>query len=144
MGFFAEAGPLGFFVSAHLIPDDFDFDQTDEPAFVSSDEEVRIQQGTEVRLRIVGVKTDATEIVRFSFTMPLWSPKDWSQDKYKSLSPINTPFWDLTRNYDLQTIYLVRIQEDLWVQGRTLTMELFVSVEVLITVLLAYTILGKI
>ena len=63
MGFFAEAGPLQVFVSNHLIPDDFDFDEADTPAFVSADEEVRIQQGTEVRLRIVGTRTDANEIV---------------------------------------------------------------------------------
>ena len=63
MGFFAEAGPLQVFVSGHLIPEDFEYNQVDEPAFVSADEEVRIQQGTEVRLRIVGTRTDASEIV---------------------------------------------------------------------------------
>ena len=63
MGFFAEAGPLQVFVSVHLIPDDFEYNQVDEPAFVSADEEVRIQQGTEVRLRVVGTRTDASEIV---------------------------------------------------------------------------------
>lgn len=63
MGFFAEAGPLQVFVSAHLIPEDFEYNQVDEPAFVSADEEVRIQQGTEVRMRIVGTRTDANEIV---------------------------------------------------------------------------------
>ena len=68
VGFFAEAGPLQIFVSGHLIPDDFDFDQSDEPAFVSADEEVRIQQGTEVRLRIVGTRTDANEIVSSIWT----------------------------------------------------------------------------
>lgn len=50
-------------MSSHLIPEDFDYNQVDEPAFVSADEEVRIQQGTEVRLRIVGTRTDASEIV---------------------------------------------------------------------------------
>lgn len=63
VGFFAEAGPLQVFVSGHLIPEDFEYSQVDEPAFVSADEEVRIQQGTEVRLRIVGTRTDASEIV---------------------------------------------------------------------------------
>jgi len=62
MGFFAEAGPLQIFVSSHLIPEDFEYSQLDEPAFVSGDEEVRIQAGTEVRLRIVGTRTDASEI----------------------------------------------------------------------------------
>jgi DNA-directed RNA polymerase subunit E'/Rpb7 len=64
VGFFAEAGPLQIFVSGHLIPEDFEYSQLDDPAFVSGDEEVRIQAGTEVRLRIVGTRTDASEIVR--------------------------------------------------------------------------------
>lgn len=69
VGFFAEAGPLQVFVSGHLIPEDFEYNQVDEPAFVSADEEVRIQQGTEVRLRIMGTRTDASEIV----SLPLLS-----------------------------------------------------------------------
>ena len=64
MGFFAEAGPVQVFVSNHLIPEDFAFAATDEPCFVSADEAVRIIQGAEVRLRIVGTRVDATEIVR--------------------------------------------------------------------------------
>ena len=63
MGFFAEAGPVQVFVSNHLIPQDFAFASTDEPCFVSGDEAVRIIQGAEVRLRIVGTRVDATEIV---------------------------------------------------------------------------------
>ena len=51
-------------MSNHLIPDDFDFVSTDEPAFVSAVEEVRVQAGAEVRMRIVGTRMDATEIVR--------------------------------------------------------------------------------
>eukprot|EP00208_Stichococcus_sp_RCC1054_P001939 CAMPEP_0206142190 /NCGR_PEP_ID=MMETSP1473-20131121/15884_1 /ASSEMBLY_ACC=CAM_ASM_001109 /TAXON_ID=1461547 /ORGANISM="Stichococcus sp, Strain RCC1054" /LENGTH=152 /DNA_ID=CAMNT_0053537081 /DNA_START=670 /DNA_END=1128 /DNA_ORIENTATION=+ len=62
MGFFAEAGPVQIFVSSHLIPDDFDFTALDDPAYVSADEEIRIVAGAEVRLRIVGVKVDPTEI----------------------------------------------------------------------------------
>lgn len=64
VGFFADAGPLQLFVSNHLIPDDFDFVSADEPAFVSADEAVRVQAGAEVRMRIVGTRMDATEIVR--------------------------------------------------------------------------------
>lgn len=63
VGFFADAGPLQLFVSNHLIPEDFDFVSTDEPAFVSADEAVRVQAGAEVRMRIVGTRMDATEIV---------------------------------------------------------------------------------
>lgn len=63
VGFFADAGPLQLFVSNHLIPEDFTFDSANEPAFVSSDEAVRVQAGVEVRLRIVGTRVDADEIV---------------------------------------------------------------------------------
>jgi DNA-directed RNA polymerase subunit E'/Rpb7 len=63
VGFFAEAGPLQVFVSNHLIPEDFSFVSTEEPCFVSSDEAVRIIAGAEIRLRIVGTRVDATEIV---------------------------------------------------------------------------------
>ena len=63
VGFFADAGPLQLFVSNHLIPEDFSYDSTNDPAFVSSDEAVRVQAGAEVRLRIVGTRVDADEIV---------------------------------------------------------------------------------
>jgi hypothetical protein len=63
VGFFADAGPLQLFVSNHLIPEDFEFNATGEPAFVSTDEAVRVQAGAEVRLRIVGTRMDASEIV---------------------------------------------------------------------------------
>lgn len=62
MGFFAEAGPVQIFVSNHLIPEDFEFSALDDPCYVSSDEEVRIIAGAEVRLRIVGIRVDPTEI----------------------------------------------------------------------------------
>ena len=64
MGFFADAGPLQLFVSNHLIPEDFEFSAAGDPAFVSADEAVRITAGAEVRLRIVGTRMDANEIVR--------------------------------------------------------------------------------
>ena len=51
-------------MSNHLIPEDFKFSASEEPAFVSTDEAVRVQAGAEVRLRIVGARMDATEIVR--------------------------------------------------------------------------------
>lgn len=63
VGFFADAGPLQLFVSNHLIPEDFEFEATGEPAFVSGDQAVRVQAGAEVRLRIVGTRMDASEIV---------------------------------------------------------------------------------
>ena len=63
VGFFAEAGPLNIFVSNHLIPEDFEFNTTDDTQFVTTDASTRIRQGTEVRVRIVGTRTDLTEIV---------------------------------------------------------------------------------
>ena len=70
MGFFAEAGPVQVFVSNHLIPDEFSFVAADEPSFVSADEAVRIVAGAEARLRIVGTRVDATEIVRACAAAP--------------------------------------------------------------------------
>lgn len=67
VGFFCTAGPLKVFVSTHLIPEDFTYDTADEPAFVSEDDQVRITAGSEVRVRLVGVRLDANECV-----CPLW------------------------------------------------------------------------
>ena len=66
MGFFAEAGPLQLFVSNHLIPDDFEFDTSHEPAYVTAEGE-KIVPGCEVRVRVVGTRVDANEIVRVRF-----------------------------------------------------------------------------
>eukprot|EP00249_Psilotum_nudum_P010133 c22353_g1_i1 orf=169-702(+) len=62
MGFFAEAGPVQIFVSNHLIPDDMEFQSGDIPCYATSDGSVRIQKDSEVRLKIVGTRVDATEI----------------------------------------------------------------------------------
>ncbi|KAF5840875.1 hypothetical protein DUNSADRAFT_15242 [Dunaliella salina] len=62
MGFFAEAGPLQVFVSNHLIPEDFEFTATGDPCYQSSDGFTKIQEGSEVRLRIVGTKMDQSDI----------------------------------------------------------------------------------
>ncbi|KAI8108175.1 hypothetical protein M9434_006205 [Picochlorum sp. BPE23] len=61
MGFFAEAGPLQLFVSNHLIPEEFEFDTSHEPAYVTSEGD-KIIPGSEVRVRIVGTRVDANEI----------------------------------------------------------------------------------
>ena len=61
MGFFATAGPLQLFVSNHLIPDEFEFDTSNEPAYVTTEGE-KIVPGSEVRVRIVGTRVDANEI----------------------------------------------------------------------------------
>lgn len=64
MGFFAEAGPLQVFVSNHLIPEAFEFNSTHEPCYVTADGEQKIAAAADVRLRIVGTRIDANEIVR--------------------------------------------------------------------------------
>lgn len=62
MGFFAEAGPVQIFVSNHLIPDDMEFQSGDTPNYTTSDRSVKIQKDSEVRLKIIGTRVDATEI----------------------------------------------------------------------------------
>ncbi|RZC65428.1 hypothetical protein C5167_009113 [Papaver somniferum] len=64
MGFFAEAGPVQIFVSNHLIPDDMEFQSGDIPNYTTSDGSVKIQKDSEVRLKIIGTRVDATEIPR--------------------------------------------------------------------------------
>lgn len=63
MGFFAEAGPLQVFVSNHLIPEGFSFDTTHEPCYQAPDVDSKLMAGSEVRLRIVGTRVDASDIV---------------------------------------------------------------------------------
>ncbi|XP_066347749.1 DNA-directed RNA polymerase II subunit RPB7-like [Miscanthus floridulus] len=62
MGFFAEAGLVQIFVSNHLILDDMKFQSGDVPSYTSSDGSVKIQKESEVRLKIIGTRVDATEI----------------------------------------------------------------------------------
>lgn len=62
MGFFAEAGPLQVFVSNHLIPETFEFNTAHEPCYQTADGEQKIVPGSEVRLRIVGTRVDASDI----------------------------------------------------------------------------------
>eukprot|EP00245_Coleochaete_scutata_P008202 TRINITY_DN2450_c0_g1_i1.p1 TRINITY_DN2450_c0_g1~~TRINITY_DN2450_c0_g1_i1.p1 ORF type:complete len:182 (+),score=27.58 TRINITY_DN2450_c0_g1_i1:135-680(+) len=65
MGFFAEAGPVQIFVSSHLIPDDMEFRSgggDSENCFTTADGGVKIEKDSEVRLKIVGTRVDATQI----------------------------------------------------------------------------------
>ena len=63
MGFFAEVGPLSIFVSSHLLPLDYKFQpDANPPEFTSPTE--RLVKGRKVRVRIVGTRVDANEIVR--------------------------------------------------------------------------------
>ncbi|KAL0390642.1 UNVERIFIED_CONTAM: DNA-directed RNA polymerase II subunit RPB7 [Sesamum calycinum] len=71
MGFFAEAGPVQIFVSNHLIPDDMEFQSGDIPNYTTSDGSVKIQKDSEVRLKIIGTRVDATEIAQTSLAQLL-------------------------------------------------------------------------
>ncbi|KAK4704997.1 DNA-directed RNA polymerase II subunit RPB7, partial [Phenoliferia sp. Uapishka_3] len=90
MGIFAEVGPLTCFISTHvspvlllfhsttyysdaypsllaslfqLIPADFSFDpNANPPCFASTEDTLKIEKGTKIRLKIVGTRVDATEI----------------------------------------------------------------------------------
>ncbi|KAI5477931.1 DNA-directed RNA polymerase II subunit RPB7 [Pseudohyphozyma bogoriensis] len=63
MGIFADVGPLTCFVSTHLIPPDFKFDpNANPPCFTSTEDTLKIEKGSKLRLKIVGTRVDATEI----------------------------------------------------------------------------------
>lgn len=55
---------MQLFVSNHLIPEDYEFKTIPEPAFTSEEDGIKIATGTEVRVRVVGARMDATNIVR--------------------------------------------------------------------------------
>ncbi|EGB12094.1 RNA polymerase II subunit G [Aureococcus anophagefferens] len=63
LGFFTEAGPLTVFVSRHAMPPDLQegYD-ADVDSWVSDDKEVEIKTKCVVRLRLLGVMCDATQI----------------------------------------------------------------------------------
>lgn len=62
-GFFAESGPLTIFVSHHLLPSDMKFDSSSE-AWRSEglNDEEEIIKDSPVRLKILGLKIEATTI----------------------------------------------------------------------------------
>ncbi|KAE9463566.1 hypothetical protein C3L33_04526, partial [Rhododendron williamsianum] len=45
-----------------LIPDDMEFQSGDMPNYTTSDRSVKIEKESEVRLKIIGTRVDATEI----------------------------------------------------------------------------------
>ena len=58
-GFFANAGPLDIFVSQYGLPSDLKFDTSGSsgtPMLHSAEEDVRIEIGTEVRIKLVGIR----------------------------------------------------------------------------------------
>ncbi len=46
-----------------LIPEEFEFDASGDNSWISVDQTTHIQNGTHVRVRIVGIKYDPTEVV---------------------------------------------------------------------------------
>jgi len=66
LGFFAQVGPLQVFVSKHLIPPDMQFDPQSTPASyvsqVTDQQPQRVTIDSEVRLRVIATRVDATEI----------------------------------------------------------------------------------
>ena len=62
IGFFAEVGPLLIFVSSRAMPKDetFTFQSIGEPCWVNESQDYRIKVETEVRVKIVGIKWEAT------------------------------------------------------------------------------------
>jgi len=63
-GFFATAGPLEIFVSKLSMPDDLKFDPKDgQPSFYSEAEDIRIEAGSLVRVKIVGMRLATDQII---------------------------------------------------------------------------------
>ncbi|KAK8126264.1 DNA-directed RNA polymerase II subunit [Apiospora kogelbergensis] len=60
-GFFAEAGPLRIFVSAHLIPGEIKWDPNGTPPSFH-DEDTTIQVGTHVRVKIIGTRAEVGDL----------------------------------------------------------------------------------
>ncbi|KAM0181850.1 hypothetical protein ACHAPC_004001 [Botrytis cinerea] len=58
VGFFADAGPLPLFVSAHLIPRDIKFDANATPPQFTNNEDSVIEPGTHVRVKIIGTRPE--------------------------------------------------------------------------------------
>ena len=63
LGFFTEVGPLSVFVSRHAMPEDLQhgFD-ADVDSWISDDKEVEIKKKCVVRVRLLGVMCDTTQI----------------------------------------------------------------------------------
>jgi len=63
-GLFVTAGPLTCFISDKLMPEDLHFDTSStSPMYVSDSDNVRIEVGTHIRVKIVGMRHTADDIV---------------------------------------------------------------------------------
>ncbi|KEZ44466.1 hypothetical protein SAPIO_CDS3475 [Scedosporium apiospermum] len=61
-GFFANAGPLKLFVSAHLIPNEIKWDPNATPPQFTNNEDMVIEKGTQVRVKIIGIRSEVGEM----------------------------------------------------------------------------------
>lgn len=63
-GVFCTAGPLHVFVATMHMPSDLKLDERKDgmPSYYSEEEEQRIEKGTKLRVKIVGLRTDADNI----------------------------------------------------------------------------------
>jgi hypothetical protein len=57
-----------------LIPDDFEYSAVNGDAFVSTDATTQIKEGTEVRIKIVGVRADPLDMVRLEVQLAVARP----------------------------------------------------------------------
>lgn len=73
MGFFADAGPLQIFVSQHLIPSHYRVEITDDAAFESEENAPPIKAGAFVRVRLVGLKAEANQLVSNNICVVLFT-----------------------------------------------------------------------
>ena len=63
VGLFTEIGPLSCFISKHSIPSDMEFDHAScPPSYKNKDEDVVIQKGDFIRIKIMGTRVDANDI----------------------------------------------------------------------------------
>ncbi|KAH8910709.1 hypothetical protein BR93DRAFT_285797 [Coniochaeta sp. PMI_546] len=61
-GFFAQAGPLRLFVSAHLMPEEIKYDANATPPQFTNNADMVIEPGTQVRVKIIGTRTEVGEM----------------------------------------------------------------------------------
>ncbi|KUI57186.1 DNA-directed RNA polymerase II subunit rpb7 [Cytospora mali] len=61
-GFFAQAGPLKLFISDHFIPKTCKYDANATPPQYTDHEGMTIENGTHVRVKIVGLRAEVGEM----------------------------------------------------------------------------------
>ena len=124
LGFFADVGPLQVFVSRHAMPSDLHngFDHENN-AWISDDREVEITKGCGIRLKIMGVSIDVTEIVstvvaicvsEYEVEVNIYLECDWNDQR----ELFRTHFF--RHSLKLQKRYIDRYYFDLFSHGHRL------------------------